>query len=41
MEKVGLTRTHPIIYKNQYEGANTEEKWQRFMGDIEQLPPGI
>ena len=29
----------PASIENQYEGANEEEKWQRFMMDIEQLPP--
>lgn len=29
----------PASIENQYEGANNEEKWQRFIGDIEQLPP--
>ena len=29
----------PASIENQYEGANDDEKWQRFMGDIEHLPP--
>lgn len=29
----------PASIENQYEGSNEEEKWQRFMGDIENLPP--